>query len=82
MAQGRWVCRVWTQTVLRTVFASRGVGPVAQLGLQGLAKQFKRLRKVVKRQRTILGVVIRELQRKLDAQAQAIAPGGVPDKAP
>ena len=55
---------------------------MAQLGLQGLAKQFKRLRKVVKRQRTILGVVIRELQRKLDAQAQAIAPGGVPDKAP
>ena len=31
------------------------------------AKQFKRLRKTVKRQRTILGVVMREVQRKLDA---------------
>jgi IS5 family transposase len=30
------------------------------------AKQFKRMRKVVKRQRTILGVVLREVQRKLD----------------
>jgi IS5 family transposase len=38
------------------------------------AKQFKRLRRVVKRQRTILGVLIREVQRKLgalSAQAQA-----------
>ena len=67
-----------TQTVLRTVCASRGVGPLAQRGLQGHAKQFKRLRKVVKRQRTILGVVMREVQRKLDAQAQAIAAGGAP----
>jgi IS5 family transposase len=31
------------------------------------AKQFKRLNKAVKRQRTILGVVMREVQRKLDA---------------
>jgi transposase, IS5 family len=31
------------------------------------AKQFKRLKKAVKRQRTILGVVMREVQRKLDA---------------
>ena len=51
---------------------------MAQRGLQGHAKQFKRLRKVVKRQRTILGVVMREVQRKLDAQAQAVAAGGTP----
>ena len=42
--------------------------------------------KVVKRQRTILGVVIREVQRKLDAQAQAqaqaIAGGGASHKEP
>ncbi|WP_260473676.1 IS5 family transposase [Pseudomonas aeruginosa] len=30
------------------------------------AKQFKRLRRVLKRQRTILGIVIREVRRKLD----------------
>jgi transposase, IS5 family len=67
-------------TVLRTVCAWRGAGPLAQRGLQGHAKQFKRLKKVVKRQRTILGVVMREVQRKLHAQAQtaaAIAPSTV-----
>ena len=71
-----------TQTVLRTVCASRRVWPAAQRGLQGHAKQFKRLRKVVKRQRTILGVVIREVQRKLEAQAQAVAAGGAPEMEP
>jgi hypothetical protein len=58
-------------------------------GGQGTAAQGRRLRpcqavqalkKTVKRQRTILGVVMREVQRKLDAQAQAIAAGGAPDK--
>ena len=39
------------------------------------AKQFKRLRKTVKRQRTILGVVMREVQRKLDADQAAVAAG-------
>ena len=46
------------------------------------AKQFKRLRKVVKRQRTILGVVMRDVQRKLDTQTLTLAAGsahaGVP----
>jgi hypothetical protein len=46
------------------------------------AKQFKRLRKTVKRQRTILGVVMREVQRKLDAQTQAVAAGGRPEREP
>ena len=40
---------------------------MAQRGLQGHAKQFRRLNRVVKRQRTILGIVMREVQRKLDA---------------
>jgi IS5 family transposase len=35
------------------------------------AKQFKRLRQVVRRQRTILGVLLREVQRKMTALGQA-----------
>ena len=35
------------------------------------AKQFKRLRQVVRRQRTILGVLLREVQRKMTTLAQA-----------
>jgi len=46
------------------------------------AKQFKRLRKTVKRQRTILGVVMREVQRKLDADRAAVAAGGAPANEP
>jgi IS5 family transposase len=41
------------------------------------AKQFRRLQRVVKRQRTILGVLIREVQRKmtdLPSEAMAMAP--------
>ena len=46
------------------------------------AKQFKRLRKTVKRQRTILGVVMREVQRKLDADQAAVAASGAPATEP
>jgi transposase, IS5 family len=46
------------------------------------AKQFKRLRKTVKRQRTILGVVMREVQRKLDADQAAVAAGDAPANEP
>ena len=46
------------------------------------AKQFKRLRKTVKRQSTILGVVMREVQRKLDAAQAAVAAGGAPAREP
>lgn len=38
-----------------------------QAGGYAHAKQFKRLRRIVKRQRTILGIVIREVQRKRTA---------------
>ena len=40
------------------------------------------MRRTVKRQRTILGVVLREAQRKLDAQMQAVAAGGRPERGP
>jgi len=36
------------------------------------AKQFKRLRQVVRRQRTILGVLLREVQRKMATLTQAV----------
>lgn len=36
------------------------------------AKQFKRLRQVVRRQRTILGVLLREVQRKMTTLAQVL----------
>ena len=36
------------------------------------AKQFRRLARMVKRQRTILGVLIREVQRKMDGLAQNV----------
>ena len=55
---------------------------MAQRGLQGHAKQFRRLKRTVKRQRTILGVVMREVQRKQGADRRAIAAGGVPAHVP
>jgi IS5 family transposase len=41
------------------------------------ARQFNRLRKVVKRQRTILGIVLREIQRKLSELTQSLLPFNV-----
>ena len=67
---------------LKQTFAAEGKELRRKAGGYAHAKQFKRLRKVVKRQRTILGVVVREVQRKLDAQAQAVAAGGAPETAP
>ena len=51
---------------MKQTFAAEGKELRRKAGGYAHAKQFKRLRKVVKRQRTILGVVIREVQRKLD----------------
>ena len=42
-------------------------GLLARRALQGHAKQFKRLKTVLKRQRTILGVLVREITRKMAA---------------
>ena len=51
--------------VLKQTFAAEGKTLQRQAGGYAHAKQFKRLRRVVKRQRTILGVLIREAKRKL-----------------
>lgn len=50
---------------LKQTFAKEGRELRRRAGGYAHAKQFKRLRKVVKRQRTILGIVMREVQRKI-----------------
>ena len=57
--------------VLKQTFAKAGALLRRKAGGYAHAKQFKRLRRVVKRQRTILGIVLREVKRK-----QAAASGG------
>ena len=52
---------------LKQTFAAEGGALRRKAGGYAHAKQFKRLKKAVKRQRTILGVVMREVQRKLEA---------------
>ena len=54
---------------LKQTFAAEAKELRRKAGGYAHAKQFKRLKKTVKRQRTILGVVMREVQRKLDALA-------------
>lgn len=49
---------------LKQTFAKEGKALRRRAGGYAHAKQFRRLRKVVKRQRTILGILIREAQRK------------------
>ena len=51
---------------LKQTFAAEGKTLRRKAGGYAHAKQFARLKKVVKRQRTILGVVMREVQRKLE----------------
>jgi transposase, IS5 family len=53
--------------VLKQTYAKEGKTLRRQAGGYAHAKQFKRLRRVVKRQRTILGVVMREVRRKCAA---------------
>lgn len=50
---------------LKQTFAKEGKELGRRAGCYAHAKQFKRLGKVLKRQRTILGIVMREVQRKL-----------------
>lgn len=52
---------------LKQTFAREGKELRRRAGGYAHAKQFKRLRKVVKRQRTILGIVMREVKRKIEA---------------
>jgi IS5 family transposase len=51
---------------LKQTFAKEGKELRRKAGGYAHAKQFKRLRRTVKRQRTILGIVLREIERKLD----------------
>ena len=67
---------------LKQTFAKEGKQLRRKAGGYAHAKQFRRLRKTIKRQRTILGVVMREVQRKHDAHKQAIAAGDAPAHAP
>jgi transposase, IS5 family len=53
--------------VLKQTFAREGKQLRRKAGGYAHAKQFKRLRRTLKRQRTILGIVIRETQRKLQS---------------
>ena len=53
--------------VLKQTFAKEGKTLRRRAGGYAHAKQFKRLHRVLKRQRTILGVVMREVQRKCQA---------------
>lgn len=50
---------------LKQTFAKEGKTHRRKAGGYAHAKQFKRLRRTVKRQRTILGIVMREVRRKL-----------------
>ena len=52
---------------LKQTFAKEGKESRRRAGGYAHAKQFRRLRKVVKRQRTVLGIVMREVQRKSKA---------------
>lgn len=57
---------------LKQTFAKEGKALRLKAGGYAHAKQFRRLQRVLKRQRTILGVVIREVQRKM--QGAGFAP--------
>jgi IS5 family transposase len=67
---------------LKQTFAKEGKELRRKAGGYAHAKQFRRLKRCVKRQRTILGVVMREVQRKLDAQTQLLGAGGTPCSEP
>jgi IS5 family transposase len=67
---------------LKQTFAKEGKHLRRKAGGYAHAKQFRRLRKTIKRQRTILGVVMREVRRKHDAHHGAIAAGDAPAHAP
>lgn len=55
----------------KQTYAQEGKTLRRRAGGHAHAKQFKRLKAVLKRQRTILGVILREVQRKLDAHLPA-----------
>ena len=56
---------------LKQTFVREGKTLRRKAGGYAHAKQFKRLRKVLKRQRTILGIVLREVGRKIEQASQS-----------
>jgi IS5 family transposase len=65
---------------LKQTFAKEGKALRWKAGGYAHAKQFRRLQRVIKRQRTILGIVIREAQRKMqDADFTPAHPKAVSD---
>lgn len=58
---------------LKQTFVKEGGALRRKAGGYAHAKQFKRLRKVVKRQRTVLGIVLREVKRKIAQACEATA---------
>ena len=64
---------------LKQTFVREGKTLRRKAGGYAHAKQFKRLRKVLKRQRTILGIVLREVGRKIEqaSEAKALAPNSL-----
>jgi|SRR5882672_1207417 len=58
---------------LKQTFMREGKSLRRKAGGYAHAKQFKRLKKVLKRQRTVLGIVLREVARKMDQAAHADA---------
>ena len=58
---------------LKQTFVREGKTLRRKAGSYAHAKQFKRLRKVLKRQRTILGIVLREVGRKIEQASEATA---------
>ncbi len=62
---------------LKQTFVKEGKTLRRQAGGYAHAKQFKRLRRTVKRQRTILGIVLREVRRKLACAATNLGAGAL-----
>ncbi|QBG89965.1 IS5 family transposase [Xanthomonas oryzae] len=57
---------------LRQTYARQGPALRRKAGRYAHARQFKRMRKVLRRQRTLLGRVLRDLQRKLAQQEPSV----------
>lgn len=57
---------------LKQTFAKEGMALSRQAGRHAHARQFKRMRRAIKRQRTIVGRLQREIERKLETKASAI----------
>jgi transposase, IS5 family len=68
--------------LLKQTFAKEGKTLRRKAGGYAHAKQFRRLRKTVKRQRTILGALMRDVQRGLNRILQGHAPGLEAGQAP